>query len=90
MKVTSDDLIVILLNYANSAINIYVPNCLQRPIVWQKPILLFKKKKTCTSSKSSRFHYFCLKFCKCLSLSNDYVLADNFYFLLDCKIFKRT
>ena len=34
-------------------------------------------------------HYFCLKFSECLSLSNDYVFADNFHFLLDCKIFKK-
>ena len=37
--------------------------------------------------KNIRFHYFRLTFSKCFSLSNAYVLEENFYFLLDYKIF---
>ena len=48
-----------------------------------------KKMKTFTSSMSSRFHHFCLKFGKYLSLCDGYVLAENFYFSLGCKIFKK-
>ena len=84
MKVTSDDLLVILLHYANSAIKIYVFNFLQRLAVWQNQIFCSKKMKTFTSSKSSSK---CLT--KFLRLSNDYIFPENFYFLLDCKIFKK-
>ena len=48
-----------------------------------------KKMKTFTSSMSSIFHHFCLKFGKYLSLCDGYVLAENFYFSLGCKIFKK-